>query len=162
MALWAWDPRAWSGALDYRDRAISFEAPLVGLMVLDWWRRGRDAAAPMLDADRRLLVNASGLVFMAVLVAQSISWSSVTARLLAELDAAPGSCVGTAAVAMPNTAAEHWSKPTLAMALQGRSPSRLVLDPEDCAALTSRGVVRLNDFDTVRATGGWFRFPRRG
>ena len=159
MVWWAWDPKTWSGAIDYRDRAISFEAPLVGLMVLDWWRRAGSEGPLRPDRGRRLVVNAAGIVFLAVLVTQSVSWTTVTSRLRARLDSATGACVPDAAVRMEQTAADHWSKPTLAIALQGRSPTRLILDPADCDQLRARRVLRLNYFDTQPATGGWFHFP---
>jgi hypothetical protein len=52
-----------------------------------------------------------------------------------------------------------WATPSLAIVLQSRSPSRLVLSPEDCALLHSAPpVVRIAAWDTTTPDAGWFRF----
>lgn len=139
--LWALDPARWAWSLNFRFALF----PLTALLALV-------ACAHIRRPGSRSSLALPAIVFATVLCAQALTWHRLVADLRAELQGAPGLLLQPAWTA--STPLDHWTLPVLAVVVQGREPSTLVVrDAED---LTGAGV-RLTKTETLRLEQGWFR-----
>ncbi|HEY2704756.1 MAG TPA: hypothetical protein VGL20_13815 [Candidatus Dormibacteraeota bacterium] len=156
LLTWAQSPTGWAGMLDYRDLAMLFECPLLLMAALD-------AAPARTRPDRPLrswLTAGAGVGFAVVVISLSLGWRGQVDDLRGRLSAQSTTCVPPELVERYGTATGMWATPSLAIVLQSRSPSRLVLSPADCALLhATPPVVRIAPWDTTTPAAGWFRFP---
>lgn len=66
-------------------------------------------------------------------------------------------CISTESLGgLHGTPLGHWSVSTLAMALQGRTPQKVLLDGEGCVEARRTGAFRVIDWDAGSGGSGWF------
>jgi hypothetical protein len=123
--FWATDVPAWNvSAMNYRRWVVPFAAPFFALAV---WSRLRPGTGTMRQYPAAILP----LLFVVVLAIQCTQWQRLTTQLTRAMAGAPGTVI--AAESLPfikDTPLEHWSVVTLSLALQGRTPQKIVLDAE--------------------------------
>ena len=160
LIRWASIPDEWRGAFDFRSYVFVASFPFVVMLAVDALvldRRDRPAGASG-RLSRWTLARLATAGFSLVLAVQSTSWDVVSRQLARDVAAAPGPCVAAPPLRGRGSAVDHWSEPSLVLLLQGREPTRAVLDADGCARLREQRVLTVTPWYRVPADGGWLHF----
>jgi hypothetical protein len=156
---WARHPPLWANALQFTDMALLMSLPFILLTLLE----GAIGKGFLLEGDpqlmsRRLpLIQGTAIIFVAVLSVQSILFSSLADDLYQVIAQSAAPCISTTSLgSLHGTPLGHWSVSTLGIALQSRSPQKLLLDGEGCVAARSSGTFRVVEWDAASGNTGWF------
>jgi len=172
MLRWASNTRLWWQALDYRSFVLVFALPAVLWAMVDGLVPRPAPGAPGSGAAhgaRRsahpsalLVVGLMGVVFSAVLGAQSLGWHRLMAKVDSAVRAAPQACVLESSIPEHHSALDHWATPALALLGQGRSPHRVVVhEPAACVQLSVKGTLSVPRTAKLRKpVSHWFDFDR--
>ena len=158
LVPWGWDPVAWSSAIDFRDWVLPSSLPFMLLAIGEGAHdnRHRSDLSGRMALHRMRMIQGAGVVFLAVLVAQSISLARLTGVLRRDMEARSTPCI--VASSMPGlggTPLGHWSIASFALLQQSRSPMKLVLQGDGCAEFSRSGLVRITTWDATLGSG-WF------
>ena len=158
LVILALNRQLWMDALSFRQFATLNSVPFLFMLILE----SRiplfmaDAGPTTLAVWRLPVVNAAGAVFAVVLSLQSVGFWYATNDLRMYLSTSSDACLDRATLTkVHGTALDHWSLPTYAILLQGRTPRTLVLDREGCVAAQGTGPLKLAPFKDYSG-GGWF------
>lgn len=157
---WAADAARWERALQFRTLALPVQLPMLALMVLTALRPEPDAdPGPDPTSDTQphpvpsvrplparidvpgLTIVAAGLVAVAVLAAQTLTWRAISERAMSAVEAASAGCVAGTDLPIERTALRHWGLTSLALLHEAPAPRHLVLARPDCAAVDASGGV---------------------
>lgn len=161
--LWAFYPRLWAGAINYRRFVLACSTPLIGLAALHqrWLLRNNmtaPASVPVGSATAGLSLFAAAL-FSALYMVQAFSWRVILACFEQTLSAAPGLYVTLNYLPWAReTALEHWGSVPLSAILQGREPRVLfAMSQEDIHGAE----VFLFPGESLGGKDGWFSLTCR-
>ena len=156
---WARHPRLWANALQFTDFAVLTTFPFMALAIIEGivgkgflLRHG-----PALMERRLRLIQGTAAVFVGVLSIQSMLFSNLSNDLTQLIGQSTAPCISTPSLGeLQGTPLGHWSVSTFAIALQGRSPQKVLLDGEGCVAARSSGAFRVVEWDSASGGTGWF------
>ncbi len=173
---WAANGQLWWKALDFRRWVGPLTAPffiLAALEAFDMARR-RGISKPSTsdddDDDSKTLRQPLALLlaanFALVLGSQCHVWDRLTRELMAEVNDYPGPVVPQSAIAplAEHTPLDHWGIADFVVAIQGKEPKKVLLDPRSEANIyADPPVVPHEDFypdphDPTPGPQGWFDF----
>jgi hypothetical protein len=164
---WAWNPRAWAGAIGYRLYLGFVMGPFVLAALCEWRARlapGRPSAtAGVALPSRRVYLWTIAAACSAVLVVQSWSWMTLTRRLESTVAQQQERCVSFDAPAYQwaaHTALSHWSISTFSLLVQGERPHTVVLPRGMCSQIDLSAGLYLAPWYTHTWDGRWFDFGR--
>jgi hypothetical protein len=108
--------------------------------------------------ERRLpLIQGTAGIVVGVLSVQGMLFSNLSNDLYQVIERSTAPCISTTSLGtLHGTPLGHWSVSTLAIALQGRSPQKLLLDGEGCVAARVSGTFRVIEWDVTSGGTGWF------
>lgn len=160
---WAANPRSWDNALQFRAWCLVLTLPFVAMAAVDCWapRRQIDGAVrgDTLEA-RRLVALAAAVVFSVVLVSQSVAWSSLVGDLQGQLRRTPSCLALDSLTKTRRTALRHWGTSSLAIVLQGRKPTKVVLSNQtECAAYLRGAIPPVVGHGQRLHKDGWIELP---
>lgn len=138
-AGWAMDEQRWRLAVDYRRFVLPLSLPfflaatIEGLVTVS---RGRVIPQTLSAApERRMLPVVLAGTFALILVIQSALWFQLVRRLRWEVNSSPQAVIHKASLPWTRgTALDHWSLPTVYLAIEGRRQKKVVLFDESWAA----------------------------
>jgi len=146
---WGRDHRLWTGGFAYRSWAVVATLPFLAA--------GMYQSLTRAPAPPRWTLPLVGVIFAAVLSAQSWAWWGLNERLDAELAAMPTPCQAHEDTAwLLYTPLDHWSITVYALIVQGRSPQKVILYAPDCAAWQFETGMPITYWEFRRWGGGWF------
>jgi len=160
---WARHPRLWANELQFTDFALLSSVLFILLAIFEGiiGREHLRRAGAELMARRLPLIQGTAIVFVGVLSVQSILFSNLTNDLYQVIEQSAAPCISTSSLgSLHGTPLGHWSVATLAIALQGRSPQKLLLDGEGCVTARSTGSFRVVEWDTASGNTGWFNLSQ--
>jgi len=167
-AGWAIDEQRWRLAVDYRRFVLPLSFPfflaatIEGLVTLR-----RDAPLARTAAavpERRALPVVLAATFALVLVIQSALWFQLVRRLRWEVNSSPRTIVHKAMMPWTRgTALDHWSLPTVYLAIEGKRQHKVVLYDDAWAEPLRQSpprvpIVEWESYPTDPAEGGYYRF----
>lgn len=157
LVPWALDPASWALGLRFRAWFAFLAAPVIVLAAVDAMRH-----SPWVD--RRLAVAGAPAVMAIVLACQGASWLALQSRLADDVAERPPGCVRAEELAsVASTPLEHWSITSLALVLEGREPTHLVVTGQECAVAVagSRVTIKVTPYERDdRTAPGWWGFDR--
>ena len=133
--IWALDSHKWSTAANYRRWVVPLTFPFYLLAVIDRWI-GLSGRTPMPDESSQMrfssLIGSSvALTFALVLSIQSLVWMSLTQRLIHDVEVYPRTIVPFSQIDWVREGPlYHWGTTSYIFVLEGRKPSKFVLDPD--------------------------------
>lgn len=156
---WARHPRLWADALQFTNFALLSAFPFMVLAIVEGVvGRGYllQQGAPLM-ASRLPLIQGAGAVLFGVLAVQSMLFSTLVNELRQVIGQSTAPCISTSSLGeLHGTPLGHWSVSTLAIALQGRTPQKLLLEGEGCVTARSSGTFRVVEWDAASGGIGWF------
>ncbi len=165
LESWAIDPALWRNALGFRSFALLAGLPFIAMAAGESvlrWRHGEMWVRPN-PADRVLAIRIVAAAFLMVLATQGMVWHRLTGTLKTALETSPARCLPTSALPrLGRTPLDHWSTPSYAILLQGRSPRTLVLADDGCAELRDGGAIPVAPWDRRARNTGWFDLSGAG
>ncbi len=168
LVPWGQNAVAWSGVVSFRDWSLVGTAPFMLLAMYEGLGRRLNAHAREADAREMLVVLAfrtralrtAGIVFLAVLTVQGLSFLQLTQSLRQNLAQGSTPCIVAESITtFEETALGHWSVASFALLQQARAPNRLVLQGDNCAEFERSGRVRIAAWDATLGHG-WFDLSR--
>ncbi len=164
---WAFNPKAWAGAIGYRLYLGFATAPFLLAALLERmaiWRATADSLrVEARQPARGLYLNAIAVICALVLVVQSWSWLSMTIRLQDTLRREAKRCVPFDSPSMEwaaDTALSHWSISTYSLMVQGDRPGAVVLPGRQCSQIDFRHGLYLTPWYTDTSKMRWFDLGR--
>jgi hypothetical protein len=159
LLIWGGYPRLWQTALTFRTWALFVSLPFMVLAVVEAliqnsaWRTDLEG----MWRHRRRTVQMIGMVFLIVLVAQSLSWVKLDNSVREAVAAAPGPCVPQSSIARQSASLlGHWSMTPYSILQQGAQPKKIVLRDELCQSHAFASTLPIADWDQRSWEGGWF------
>jgi hypothetical protein len=153
----------WASAANVRDLVLLLELPLIAIAVFDEF-----ASIPVVaqQGDSGVPARGSagiavGVVLCVTLGLWSISWMNQTHWVAERVSSSRSYCVNPKTVAKPGTDLHILYTEELAIDLESRTPSHVVMAANDCRTLRETGVLHLFEYVTP-VRGGWFHFSTLG
>jgi hypothetical protein len=170
---WAGDERRWPWAAGYRRFVVPFAVPFYVLCWLDYTVRMRVAQGkPAIGSAPwpayplyRTMGQFLAAVFALVLGIQSTLFGAMVRRLVEDMRHYPSTIVPFSAVPwILNTPMDHWAITDLAIAVQGKRPTQLLLNPLAIEQVRAKPPIVPNQYIYPRAnehppppnTNGWY------
>lgn len=164
-AGWAIDEQRWRLAVDYRRFVLPLSFPfflaatIEGLVTA---RRDQPVPRTMSPVpERRALPIVLGATFALVLVIQSALWFQLVRRLRWEVNSSPQTIVHKASLPWTRgTALDHWSLPTVYLAIEGKHQKKIVLYDDAWAAPLHESPPRVPvvEWEAYPVQGGYYRW----
>jgi len=157
LFLWARDPLLWVNGNEFRTWVIFASLPLVVLAGVD----GLAAPLPSVRDDlwppRAHVIGLAGVAFLVVISTQSATWYGLSQLLRSTIAESPAPCLSSDQLHwVERTALGYWPLPAYAILLQGRTPTKLVLDHAGCHEVREGGPIRVAPWDARQVDRGWF------
>lgn len=164
LSLWASDAHRWQWANKYSYPALPITICFMAMATLEYLATDPTAGEPQGDQPfhrrhRLRMLWAIGGAFMLVITIQSLTWSRLTSSVLASVTQSPWACVSMAPIQrFRDTPLDQFATPYLALLLQGRAPSTVLLSGDMCGTASFVDGVRLDSAsDAVQGWhAGWF------
>lgn len=162
----ACDPALWRDAIQLRKFISVFQIPFLTYAAVD--RRRGSRTDDERSRQRQALASLSAVVFLLVVTAHSMEWRSFTSGLLRSLSNAPHPLVPeSSAPWLAQAPLKGWTLPVLAIILQGRAPTRALIEDGSVQDAVDRRGLRIAPWDLQPLEPGFFDFsalaggPRR-
>ncbi|HEY8749025.1 MAG TPA: hypothetical protein VIM11_13670, partial [Tepidisphaeraceae bacterium] len=171
--IWAANAHRWTDAANYRRWVVPMTMPFYLLAFADQWRTTkRDRLSitlqPITGVSRTIGIGVAG-TFALVLSIQCIVWARLTHRMINDVESYPSALVSWDRISWSkSTAIAHWGTTSYVFVLEGRIPTKLLLDQQPSEAQTQSAMlfdippsIPLAWFTPVPPTpgpGGWFDF----
>jgi hypothetical protein len=153
----------WASAANERDLVLLLEIPLIAIAVFDQVSP-ISKVTPESDSGVRIrgsVVMAVGVILCITLGIWSISWMNQTQWVANRVSSSHTYCVSPKTVAKRGTDLHILYSEELAIDLQSRTPSHVVISSSDCRTLREKGFLHLFEYGTP-VRGGWFHFSTLG
>lgn len=155
LVVWASDSHNWAQAIDFRIWALFLGLPFMALAAADFWLNH-----PQFPENRQLMwrqrlwpLRAIGVIFLAVLLVQSVAWVNLTNDYKSRVLESRFSCVATDTLGeIKDTPLDHWSATAYSLLLSGNPSSRVALPEYGCAQADLGQGLQLAEWD-MRAWG---------
>lgn len=159
LLIWAGDAYLWRSALDYRYWVLFASLPFFLLAALEG-RRGNQYSHFLMGAEwfhRQRILLLISVTFLLVLSAQSMSWVNLTRRLRQSIAQVPNICIKTGSIEWINESAfNHWSITPYSLAIQGRTPTKVILEGDHCSGEGFTEGIRIAEWHWRSWDDGWF------
>ncbi len=150
LLIWGAYSRLWQTALTYRVWALFVSLPFMGLAVLEGLIQG-----PVWKLDlegmwrhRRRTIQMIGVVFLIVIVTQSLSWVNLDNGIRQTIAANPGACVPQSTIARQSAdLLGHWTMTPYSILVQGMEPQKIVLPDSVCKSYQFTANLPIADWD---------------
>jgi hypothetical protein len=159
LLIWGTYPRLWQTALTFRNLALFVSLPFMILAVLEGliqgpgWRSDQEG----MWRHRRRTVQMIGVVFLLVLVTQSVSWVKLDNDIRQTVAAHQGACVPLSSISRQSgSLLGHWSMTPYSILLQGLEPQKIILRDELCQNYQFAANLPIADWDLRSWNGGRF------
>ncbi len=164
FVVWSINPQRGSAVIDYRHWVLAGSLPFFALATLESLRRRRQTARRVRAEwnHRSQIVLGVGVVCLLTLALQSVGWVQITQRLQQTMAQSPTACISASSIEwLDRTPLNHFSLPSYSLALQGRTPEKIVLSGDACTETDmTTGFPLADDWDWQMWEGGWFDLSR--
>lgn len=161
LLFWASDSYWWRGIGDFQAWGMVVSIPFIVLAVFEGIIQYPTLTQPVrTNWNHRIrTIQIIGLICTLVLVAQSISWLSITNRLEQSMAESKSACISTSNLRwLGRTPLDHWSITAYSLLLQGPEPQKIVLNNTACKDSSFATGIPIAPGETISKTEqtGWF------
>jgi hypothetical protein len=167
--IWALDSHKWSTAANYRRWVVPLTLPFYILALLDRWFERSSSAERSNTKIASVIGSWVAFTFCLILSIQSVVWISLTRRLVRDVESYPATIVPWSRISWTrDTPLYHWGTTSYVFVLEGQSPRKLVLDPDEADVRQQLQMLKqvppriplswFTPISPVPGPAGWFDF----